>query len=179
MIHWYAQTNSSSKITPYRRLFIITFHHYGWPFAPARRNSLLKDSLGIRRQRIRTAAPKAETDRSSGPDRIPQQVRVHAYHPADSGGLFRQDCRAIGKSAGQPARGWAHHGDPPDGQGRLLPLAAGWKAAPDLREEGRSRRSGLRAVQAARSRRPYRRQRLFVSHAHRRADDSWRGDHLS
>src|SRR5258708_30151821 len=139
MIHWYTQTNSSSKITPYRRLFIITFHHFGWPFAPARRNSLVKDSLGIRRQRIRAAAPEAETDRSPRPGRIPHQVRIHAHHPADSGGLFRQDCRAIGKSAGQRARRRTHHGDPPDGQGRLLPLAAGWKTAPDLCEEGGSR----------------------------------------
>src|SRR5216684_3934652 len=151
MIHWYEQLNSSSKITPSRRLFIIAFHHFRWSSAPARRNSLLKDSLGIRRQHLRTATPEAETDRGSRPDRVPHQVRVHPHHPADSRGLLGQDRGATGKSAGQRARRRTHHGDPPDGQGWLLPLATRWEAASDLREKRRGWRKGLRVVQVARS----------------------------
>src|SRR5258706_1603959 len=144
-----------------RGLFIIAFQHFHWFFRAARRNSLLKDSLGIRRQRLRTAAPEAETDRGAGPDRVPEQVRVHAHDPADSGGLLGQDRGTTGESASQRARCRTRHGDPIDGQGRLLPLAAGGKAAPDLRKKRRGGRQGLRAVQTARSRRPHRRQRIF------------------
>ena len=60
------------------------------------------------------------------------------------------------------------HGHPPDGQGRIRPPPAIGKATPDLRQERRGRREGIRALQAAGSRRPHRGQRIFIPHPYQR-----------
>ena len=47
--------------------------------------------------------------------------------------------RAIGESAGQRARGWAHHGHPVDGESGIRASATSREEAADLREERRRR----------------------------------------
>ncbi len=64
------------------------------------------------------------------------------------------------------------------GKAGFCSSAAGRAAAADLRQERCRWRQGIRALQAARPRRPHRRQRISVPHPHRRTDHPCRRDHF-
>src|SRR3974377_431468 len=103
----------------------------------------MKDVLGTRRKHLRNPARETEENRSAGTTSLSAQIRIHSYHPANPGRVQRQNRRGTGGDTHQRARRRTHHGDPPDGQGRLRASATKWPAAAVLRKEGRGRRRML------------------------------------